>query len=99
MTRLLVVDDDAASCRLVSAIFAAEAIDVAVAGDGAGGLASIAELAPDAVLLDVRLPDLDGLEVLQRVRATADAPPVIMLTAEHDVKLAIRAIQLGAFDY
>jgi DNA-binding NtrC family response regulator len=99
MTRLLVVDDDAASCRLVAAIFRDENIEVAIAPNGTIGLACADELAPDVILLDIQMPDLDGIEVLTRLRPQERGVPVIMLTAEHDVKLAVRAIQLGAFDY
>jgi DNA-binding NtrC family response regulator len=99
MTRLLVVDDDDASRRLVAAIFRADNMEVVAASDGASGLARVEELDPDVVLLDVRLPDIDGLEVLRRLRPAERGLSVIMLTAHNDVKLAVRAIQLGAFDY
>src|ERR1041385_7267554 len=99
MARLLVVDDDATSCRLVTAIFRDHGIEVVSAHDGAAGLARADEVRPDVVLLDVRMPDLDGIEVLERLQPRECGVPVIMLTAEHDVKLAVRATQLGAFDY
>ncbi|MGE3769042.1 MAG: sigma-54-dependent transcriptional regulator, partial [Kofleriaceae bacterium] len=99
MTRLLVIDDDPASRRLVAAIFEAEGFEVSQAPDGLSGMAQVDAIEPDVVLLDVRLPDLDGIEVLRRLRPTERGLQVIMLTAEHEVKVAIRAIQLGAFDY
>jgi two-component system nitrogen regulation response regulator GlnG len=99
MTRLLVVDDDPAARRLVAAIFAGEHIEVLTAEDGASGIARANELDPDVILLDLRLPDTDGIEVLERLKPAERGTPVIMLTAERDVKLAVRAIQLGAFDY
>jgi DNA-binding NtrC family response regulator len=97
--RILVVDDDEASCRLVKAIFQAEGIEVLMAHEGRAGLDQALTQRPDAVLLDVRLPGLDGLEVLERIKAAAPALPVVMLTASRDVKTAVRATQLGAFDY
>ncbi len=99
MTRLLVIDDDPASRRLVAAIFEAEGFEVSQAPDGLSGMAQVDAIEPDVVLLDVRMPDLDGIEVLRRLRPTERGLQVIMLTAEHEVKVAIRAIQLGAFDY
>ncbi len=99
MTRLLVVDDDLPTCRLFTAVFKAQGIEIAVAHDGRAGLARFDELAPDAVLLDLQLPELDGIEVLTRLRERAPQTPVVMLTADRDVKTAVRAIQLGAFDY
>ncbi len=97
--RLLVVDDDQASCRLVRAIFQADGIDVEMAHDGQAGLDRALTDKPDAVLLDVRLPGLDGLEVLERIKAARPSLPVVMLTASKDVKTAVRATQLGASDY
>ena len=99
MTRLLVIDDDHASCRLLAAIFRAEGYEVHAAHDGRAGLDRVEELSPDAVLLDLQLPELDGIEVLTHLRASRPRLPVVMLTADREVKTAVHAIQLGAFDY
>ncbi len=99
MRKLLVVDDDTASCRLVSAIAKTEGLEVAMAHDGAAGLDKFREWHPDIVLLDVQMPEMDGLEMLRQVRLTDTDTPVVMLTAERDLKTAVRATQLGAFDY
>jgi DNA-binding NtrC family response regulator len=98
-TRILIVDDDGPTRRLVRAIFRREDIEVDDAPSGAAGLERIAGDPPGAVLLDVHMPQMDGLEVLRRLRAEAPAIPVVMLTGSHEVKNAVRAIQLGAFDY
>ena len=95
--KLLVIDDDQASCRLIKATFGE--LEVLVAHDGPTGLARAMSEGPDVVLLDVGLPGLDGLQVLERLVADAPALPVIMLTAVTDVRTAVRATQLGAFDY
>jgi DNA-binding NtrC family response regulator len=97
--RLLVIDDDQASCRLVEATFRAEGFDVRAAHDGASGLKRAAADRPDLVLLDLRLPDLDGLHVLEQLKGRTPHLPVVMLTASRDVRTAVRATQLGAFDY
>lgn len=99
MRRLLVVDDDVASCRLVAAIGRTESLEVAMAHDGAAGLAKYRDWKPDLVLLDVQMPELDGLEVLRQIRLGDADTPVVMLTAERDLRIAVRATQLGAFDY
>ena len=99
MRKVLVVDDDEASCRLVAAIAKTEGVEVAMANDGVTGLARFREWNPDVVMLDIQMPEMDGLELLRRVRTTDTDTPVVMLTAETDVKTAVRAIQLGAFDY
>lgn len=96
---LLVIDDDEASCRLLKAIFAAEAFEVFAAHDAKTGLEQATAQRPDVVVLDLQLPDLDGIEVLSRLRDLDSTTPVIMLTAHSGVKSAVRATQLGAFDY
>ena len=96
---LLVIDDDEASCRLVKATFSSEGFDVIAAHDGPSGVSAVAAVQPDVVLLDLRLPGLGGLEVLERLKAASPSLPVIMLTASRDLKPAVRATQLGAFDY
>jgi DNA-binding NtrC family response regulator len=96
---LLIIDDDVANCRLIKRIFSAEGIDVAEAHDGASGIERARSHLPDVLLLDLRLPGVDGLEVLEKLKQEFPALPVVMLTAHQDVKTAVRATQLGAFDY
>ncbi len=97
--RVLAIDDDHASCRLLQAIFAAEGMELVAAHDRRSGIERAAAEHPDLVLLDLRLPDGDGLELLEPLRAVDATLPVVMLTAHADVKTAVRATQLGAFDY
>jgi two-component system nitrogen regulation response regulator GlnG len=96
---VLVIDDDEASCRLVRATFRAEGFAVLFAHDGLAGMARIAADKPDVVLLDISLPSGSGLDVLEQIKHSHPWLTVVMLTASRDVKLAVRAIQLGAFDY
>lgn len=97
--RILVVDDDQASCRLIAAIFRPENCDVIAAHDGPSGIVAATTQHPDVVLLDLRLPGLDGLAVLERLKAELPLVPVIMLTGSLDVKDAVSAMRAGAFDY
>ena len=97
--KLLVIDDDPAQCRLVKAIFDRQGFEVLAAHDGPAGLEMAATDQPDVVLLDLRMPGLDGFEVLERFKANMPSLPVIMLTGSQDVRDAVRAIQLGAFNY
>ncbi|HEY4176791.1 MAG TPA: sigma-54 dependent transcriptional regulator [Kofleriaceae bacterium] len=99
MSRLLVVDDDAATRRLLAAIFKEDGHSVIEASDGQAGLGAAAALTPDLIVMDLQMPIMDGLTALDELRTTSADIPVVMLTAERDVKQAVRAIQLGAIDY
>ena len=96
---LLIIDDDDCNCRLIKAIFGAEGMAVLVAHDGQSGIDLALSALPDILLLDLRMPGLDGLDVLARLKQEIPALPVVMLTSSKDVKTAVRATQLGAFDY
>jgi DNA-binding NtrC family response regulator len=97
--RILVVDDDEPSCRLLQAILAPEGHEVLIAHDGRGALELADARRPDAVILDLQLPGMDGFEVIDALAAAHGGVPVIMLTAHGEVRSAVRATQLGAFDY
>ncbi len=98
--RLLVVDDEANICAFLSATLRLIGFDVRVAGCGHDALAAVAEFEPDLVVLDVMLPDLDGFEVAQRLRASGRAPvPVLFLTARDAVEDRISGLTIGADDY
>jgi DNA-binding NtrC family response regulator len=97
--RILVVDDDPASCRLVQAAVRPSGWQVTVAPDGTAGLARAATEPLDAVVLDLGLPDVSGLEVLQALLERDRDLPVVMLTGHADLKTAVAATRLGAFDY
>src|SRR4051794_24601288 len=97
--KLLVVDDDEAGCRLLKAIFTRQGFEVVMAHDGESGLASASSDAPDVVVLDLQLPGVDGFGFLERMRSTSPATPIVVLTGNSEVKSAVRATQLGAFDY
>ena len=96
---LLIIDDEEAMCRLVTGIFNAEGLTVVAAHDGQSGLEIAATLHPDVVLADLRMPGISGFDVLERLKADMPALPTIMLTGSSDVKNAVRAMRLGAFDY
>ena len=98
MTRVLVVDADPRLLRTLSIALRAHGNEVLTATDGRTAVQSVAEDAPDVVILDLGLPDLDGTEVLRRVRATS-AVPVIVLSARHESDDKIEALDLGADDY
>jgi two-component system KDP operon response regulator KdpE len=98
VSRVLVVDDDPRLLRTLSIALRAHGNDVVTASDGRTAVLSAAEDAPDVVILDLGLPDLDGTEVLRRIRTTSSVP-VIVLSARHESDDKIEALDLGADDY
>lgn len=98
MTRVLVVDDDPALVRTLRINLRARGYEVIVARDGRTALQVVAEDEPDLLVLDLGLPDLDGVSVLRRLRAT-NTVPVIVLSARHSSEDKVEALDLGADDY
>jgi two-component system response regulator AtoC len=94
---ILVIDDDKAFQLLAEEALVAEGFEVRTAGTIGRGLAAINDAAPDVVILDRRLPDGDGIDVIQTVRA--EGPVVLVATAYGDVENAVEALRAGAWDY
>jgi two-component system OmpR family response regulator len=97
--RVLVVDDEPSLCELLSMALRYEGWDVTTAQDGTTAVRAAREFRPDAVVLDVMLPDMDGLEVLRRLRAEAPLVPVVFLTAKDAVEDRIAGLTAGGDDY
>ncbi|MFB9236478.1 response regulator transcription factor [Plantactinospora siamensis] len=97
--RVLVVDDEATLTDLLSMALRYEGWDVRSAGTGNAALRAARQFQPDAVVLDVMLPDFDGLEVLKRLRAHDPAVPVLFLTARDAVEERIAGLTAGGDDY
>ncbi|MFG1857299.1 response regulator transcription factor [Actinomadura geliboluensis] len=97
--RVLVVDDEPDLAEVLSRVLASEGWAVRTAGDGAGAVAAARDFRPDAVVLDVMLPDIGGLEVLHRLRAEAPEVCVLFLTARDAVEDRIAGITAGGDDY
>ncbi len=96
---MLVVDDDPGSAGLLHEVFESEGFDVTIAAWGAEAVRLAQERRFDIVLSDVRLPDIDGIEVLRRLKKADPELTVILVTAFGTVETAIRAMHEGAFDY
>ena len=96
---VLLVDDDAAIRRAVGAGLELEGFRVVRASGGRAALAAVESVAPAVILLDLAMPDLDGIEVLRRLRANGDDVPVCVLSARDDVEDRVRGLQAGADDY
>ncbi|MCY0924850.1 response regulator transcription factor [Streptomyces sp. H27-H1] len=97
--RVLVVDDEAALSELLSMALRYEGCEVRSAGDGAGAVRAAREFRPDVVLLDIMLPDMDGLAVLGRLRRELPHVPVLFLTAKDSVEDRIAGLTAGGDDY
>ncbi|MFQ6171120.1 response regulator transcription factor [Oryzobacter sp. R7] len=96
---VLVVDDEENIAYLVSSALRLAGLEVSTAGSGAAALAACSPGHPDLVVLDVMLPDLDGFEVLRRLRAKGVRAPVLFLTARADTTDKVRGLTSGGDDY
>jgi two-component system, OmpR family, response regulator MprA len=99
MTSLLVVDDEPAVRESLRRALALEGYEVALAGDGEEALARLAADDYEAVVLDVAMPRMDGVEACQRLRAAGDRTPVLMLTARDALDDRVAGLDAGADDY
>lgn len=97
--RILIVDDDPAVVELLRDYFTEAGYTTDTALTGRDALTLIPQSRPDVVLLDIRMPHMDGVEVLGRIRAAHAAIPVIMITGNDDIALARNTLKMGAFDY
>ncbi|HVF75649.1 MAG TPA: response regulator transcription factor [Acidimicrobiales bacterium] len=97
--RVLVVDDEDNITFLLDTALRHFGFEVRVASDGRGALKEVAQFAPDVLLLDVMLPDLDGFEILRRLRLDGVQVPVLFLTARDAVDDKVRGLTLGGDDY
>lgn len=97
--RVLVVDDEASLAELLSLALRYEGWEVRSAEDGAGALRTARDFRPDAVVLDVMLPDMDGLSVLRRLHQEHADVPVLFLTAKDSVEDRIAGLTAGGDDY
>src|SRR5215467_4998189 len=97
--RILVIEDETAALRALSSLLSDEGYHVLEASCGQTGLDLARRELPDLILLDIRLPDVNGLEVLGRLRQEHCDAAVVIMTADTTSSNAIRATKLGAFDY
>jgi len=97
--RILVVDDERAVREALQRALRLEGYEVELATDGQEALFSLARHGVDAIVLDVLMPELDGLEVCRRIRRTGDRTPVLMLTARAEVSERVAGLDAGADDY
>ena len=97
--RVLVVDDDPPLRRMLERTLVAEGFEVALAADGGAALVAAERSAPDVIVLDVKMPVMDGLAVCRRLRGKGLPTPILMLTARDAVADRVQGLEAGADDY
>jgi two-component system response regulator AtoC len=99
MKSILIIEDDPLVRKTLASQLGKEGFEVATADTGEGGVRAFGESPPDLVLLDLRLPDIDGLEVLRKIKERSRRAIILIMTAFDDMKTTVEAIKLGAFEY
>jgi DNA-binding NtrC family response regulator len=99
MNKILIVDDDPDFCCNLSDILTENGFEVLTAANGREALLKTQSVSADLVLLDLRLPDMEGMKVLKRIKESSPDLEIIIITAYMDVRDAIQAMKLGAYDY
>jgi two-component system, OmpR family, response regulator MprA len=99
VARVLVVDDEPAVRRALERALRLDSYEVVLAADGEEALDALAKAPADAVILDVAMPRLDGLEVCRRMRTAGDRTPILMLTARDAIDDRVQGLDVGADDY
>jgi len=97
--KILVVDDEPEVRQMMEHFLTERGYEVRIAENGRLGLLALDAFAPDVVLLDMHMPEMDGLETLKHLAARAPSLPVIMITVNDDVETTARLLQMGAADY
>ena len=99
MAVVLVVDDEPLQCDILKIILDADKHETYTAASGADALRLAASLLPDVILTDLKMPGMDGIELLERLPEEPFKPPIIIMTAHGTISSAVEAVKKGAFDY
>ena len=97
--KILIVDDEQPIRETLEMVMLGKGYDVVTVGDGLSAIRAFEREQPDLVILDIRLPEMDGIQVLQQLQKKQKQTPVIMMTAYHDMETTIQAMKKGAYEY
>ena len=99
MPKILIIDDEKSIRSTLNEILSYEGFEVVQAQDGAEGLKLVQSDKFDVILSDIKMPKMDGIEVLQKIQEIASDTPVVMISGHGNIETAVEAIRKGAFDY
>jgi len=99
MGRILVVDDEIEVCNALKEFIGSKGYEVHTALDGDNAIRKLKAVRPHVVLLDIRMPGMGGIEILKEIKRVHPETGVIMVTAVADQETAVKAVELGAYDY
>src|SRR5215510_12766561 len=99
MQKVLIADDHVATCLLLSKLLQRTGYETETAMSGKSALEGLSRFKADLCICDFRLGDIDGMDMITKLRSTYPSMPVIMITGYSDTRLAVNAIKAGAFDY
>jgi CheY-like chemotaxis protein len=97
MAQILIIDDSSLARASIRKILAPEGYEILEASSGAEGIESLSEHSPDCILMDLLMPGIGGMEVLQQLHSTGSSTPVIIITADIQTSVRDRCLELGAF--
>jgi DNA-binding NtrC family response regulator len=98
-SRILIVDDEEEICEMLSDFLVERGFEAFRASTGTEALNLVKEVRPHLLLLDIRMPEMDGIEILTQIRSIDQEVCIIMITGYHDVDIARQALKLGASDF
>ncbi|MFH1791727.1 MAG: response regulator [Candidatus Omnitrophota bacterium] len=99
MPKVVVIDDEPGICELLEKAFTEDGCEVVAVTDSEKAVETVEKEKPDCILLDIKMPKIDGIDVLSRIKGLSRSAPVIMITGYGSLETAMESMKLGAYDY